>query len=390
MRGRALAVAAVVLGLAGPVAAQQPVDDDAAAAPGGAVDVDGGAGPGVDAGVGAGVAPGGPDAGPVIVDGPALADVARPQASASAAPSQLQLGETLTLFVEVVFDERITVNLPSTLDLGDSFDELRRTSRDEVRSDGTRKRIYQLELRAWELGELQLPPIQIGYSAGAERSWVVTNPVPLRILGLLGDVDDKTALVGETPPMALRRRDWRWLLVGAVMLSLIVVGLVARWWRRRQPNPVATAIGPAPVRAARVRLSGAAERALAALTALEKAGTLASDPRAGYEQLVAILRRFWHEQFAVGIRDRTSAELLRVLRRTAMPASVLAASGRWLERCDLVKYAAAEPDAETRTADLAGARELVVAALAPPSPASPSSSSGGALSSLGGSGEVRP
>ena len=83
-----------------------------------------------------------------------------------------------------------------------------------------------------------------------------------------------------------------------------------------------------------------------------------------------------------------------------MPAPALAASRRWLERCDLVKYAAAEPDADTRTGDLAGARELVLAALAPPtpaassssssSPASPSSSSAGGLSSLGGSGEVRP
>jgi hypothetical protein len=276
-----------------------------------------------------------------------------------------------------VFDQRVTVNLPSTLDLGDSFDELRRSSRDEARTDGTRKRVYQLELRVWELGELQLPPIQVGYESGGDRSWVVTNPVPLRVLGMLGDVDDKTVMVGDTPPVPLRRRDWRWVIAAAVALTVMVMGFVIWRFRRRTPKLVATRAAAMPVRAARVRLSGAAERALAALTALEKAGTLGSESRAGYEQMVAILRRFWHEQFAVGIRDRTSAELMRVLGRTSMPGAARAASARWLERCDLVKFAKAEPDEAERGADLATARELVYAALAAPSPGpSPSPSPG--------------
>lgn len=316
----------------------------------------------------AGVAAPGVDGGPVVVDGPGLTDVPRPQASASASPSQLQLGETLTLFVEVVFDARVTVNLPSTLDLAPAFDELRRSSKDEVRRDGTVKRIYQLELRAWELGELQLPPIQIGYWVGADRSWVVTNPVPLRILGLLGNVDDKTALIGDTPPVPLRRRDWRWALAAGVALAVIAVGLLAWRLRKRKPRPVTEAAVVAPVRA-RVRLTGAAERALAALTALERDGALGREPRAGYEQLVAILRRFWHEQFAVGIRDRTSAELVRALAKTSMPAAAREASATWLDRCDLVKYAAATPDLAARAADLAGARELVYAAIAAAAPA---------------------
>ena len=351
---RGAAALALVATLASGAAAQAADDLDAGA---------GGAGSG-------GPVAGQPDAGGVVVDGPSLSDVARPQAGASASPSQLQLGETLTLFIEVVFDERASINLPSTLDLGDAFDELRRSSKDEVRHDGTRKRIYQLELRVWELGELSLPPIQIGYEAGGERSWVVTNAVPLRVLGMLGDVDDKTALVGDTPPVPLRRRDWRWVLAAAVALTVIVVGVLALWWRTRKPKPT-PALERAvrmPVRAARVRLSGAAERALAALTALDKAGTLASEPRVGYDQLVAILRKFWHEQFAVGIRDRTSAELIKVLARTSMPAPALTASARWLERCDLVKFAKLEPDDDRRAADLTSARELIYAAIAAPPP----------------------
>lgn len=367
---RGLVVAAV---MAFAVSARaQPADLDAGVDNGPTpwADPDAGAGPAPwnGSGSGSGSGPGGPDAGPVVVDGPSLVDVARPQASASVSPSQLQLGETCTLFVEVVFDDRVMVNLPSTLDLAPVFDELRRTSRDERRTDGTTKRTYQIELRAWELGELNLPPIQIGYAAGGQRSWVVTNSVPMRIVGLLGDVDDKTALIADTPPVSLRRRDWRLPLVAAVVLALIAVAGVAYWLRKRKP---AVVVVPAalPARAPRARLPGAAERALAALAALEKAGTMASEPRAGYEQAVAILRRFWHEQFGVGIRDRTSAELVRALGKTKMPGAALAASERWLAACDLVKYAAVEPDGEHVAGDLAGARGLVYAAVSAAPPA---------------------
>lgn len=305
------------------------------------------------------------DGGPLRYDGP-LIDVPRPQASASASPSELQLGETLTLFVEVVFDESVTVNLPSTLDLAPAFDELRRTSSDEVRRDGTRKRVYQLELRAWELGDLAVPPIQVGYSSpGGGRSWVVTNAVPLRVLGLLGNVDDKTALIGETPPVPLRRRDWRLPLAAAVVLAAGLIALVAWRWRKRKPRPVAPA-AVLPRRVVKVRLSGAAERALAAIAAIEQDGVLVREPRAGYERLVAVLRTYWHEQFGVGIRDRTSAELVRALGKRGLPEPARAASAAWLERCDLVKYAKEEPGEAESAEALATARELVHASLQPP------------------------
>lgn len=313
-----------------------------------------------------------PDGGPAAVDGPRLVDVSPPQVSASAAPSELPLGETFTLFVEVVFDEQLTVNLPSTLDLAPLFDELRRTSRDEVRTDGTRKRIYQLELRAWELGDLTLPPIQVGYAAGGERSWVVTNAVPLRVVGVLGDADDKTALLDDAPPMTLRRRDWRWPLALAALVVVAAVVLLARRFRRRPQ--AATAMVAAPTRTARVRLPGSAERALAALAALEAAGTLGREPRVGYEELVVILRRFWNEQLGVGIRDRTSGELVTALGKTSLPAALVADSRRWLDRCDLVKYARVVPDAAAIAEDLGAARALVRAAVMPaPSPTAPAS-----------------
>ena len=132
------------------------------------------------------------DAGPprIVIDGPTLLGIGKPQVSAAASPTELRLGDKITLFVEVIFDESVAVALPAGLDLAPAFDELKRSSVDERRSDGTRKRVYQIQLQVWELGEFDLPPVQVTYSIGGESSWVVTNRVPLRVVGTLLRAED--------------------------------------------------------------------------------------------------------------------------------------------------------------------------------------------------------
>lgn len=328
----------------------------AAASPAAAQD----AGPLVDGGM--------PDAGPIVVDGPDLLGLARPQASAAAAPSRVRLGDTLTLFVEVVYDEKVNVNLPATLDLDPYFEEVRRSSSDERRTDGTRKRTYQVQLRAWELGDLRIPPIQVGYTAAGQQSWVVTNTVPVEVTGSLADVDDKTALLGDTPPVPLKSRDWRWPIVAATVLLVVVIALVARRLLRKKPAALRPAVQFVPPVAIKMKMTGPAERALAAIDALAQAGTCVRDPRVGYDELVGIMRTFATEQFGVPILDRTTDELLLSLGRH-MPRPAHALARRWFARCDLVKYAAEHPPEDRVARDLERAREVVVEAVRPPAEA---------------------
>jgi hypothetical protein len=301
------------------------------------------------------------DAGPIIVDGPDLLGLARPQVNAAAAPSVLRLGDTLTLFVEVVYDEKVTVSLPATLDLAPDFEETRRTSNDERRTDGTRKRVYQVQLRAWELGDLRIPPIQVGYTASGQQSWVVTNSVPIEVTGWYSDVDDKTLLNPDAAPVDLRRRDYRLPLLGLGVATIAIVAFVVwRLARRKKPTFQVVPESPAPT-VVRARLTGPAERALAALEALDRKGTLVSDPRAGYDELVGILRTFASEQYGVPILDRTTDELLGSLRERMSPP-VWTKARRWFARCDLVKYAAERPAADGSVRDLRGAREVITGA----------------------------
>ncbi|MEZ4400049.1 MAG: hypothetical protein R3B06_08520 [Kofleriaceae bacterium] len=388
MRPRVLAawVAAVALWVVAPARAQPGPD---AGVPGAAVD-GGVAGGAVDGGVDQ-------DAGPprIIIDGPTLLGMAKPQVSASASPTELRLGEKLTLFVEVVFDANVTVAVPAGLDLAPAFDELKRSTVDEQRTDGTRKRTYQIQLQVWELGDLRLPPIQVTYSVGGDSSWVVTNEVPLRVVGSIDAIDAPDALLGATPPVPVKRRDWRWVIVAGAA-GAVLVGALA-WWlvrrRRRRvvvlvkratptgdpglapgatepgaaPEPTGRveAVAPPPPRrvvvppAVRQRLGGAAQRALAALDALEARGTLATDHVAGYREMVAITRTFFLEQFALPSRHRTSRELIEALRGTGLVAAARDDAAAWFAAADLVKFAAA-PDGDGGVGALGRARALIV------------------------------
>ncbi len=376
---RALAIA-VGCALAAPALAQPDPD----------------AGVALDGGV-AGPADGGAtgDAGPprIVIDGPTVLGIGKPQVSASASPTELRLGDKLTLFIEVVFDEHVTVSVPAGLDLAPAFDELKRSAVDERRSDGTRKRTYQIQLQAWELGDVRLPPVQVTYSVGGDSSWVVTNEVPLRIVGSIDSIDDPNAFLGATPPVPLRRRAWLWLSLAIGVVVLAVIGgttwLLSRRRRRARaaarpievvtdgleplvaPADAAAAPAAAPAmrapakppaqRAAWIdltRLTDAARKALAALDALERAGTLADDQVAGYRAMAGIVRTYLLEEFALPSRHRTTRELMKALAPTPIVPAGLASAERWLAAADLVKFAAAV-DPDHGAAALTDARSLI-------------------------------
>lgn len=338
------------------------------------------------------------DAGPprIVIDGPTLLGIGKPQVSAAASPTELRLGDKITLFVEVIFDESVAVALPAGLDLAPAFDELKRSSVDERRSDGTRKRVYQIQLQVWELGEFDLPPVQVTYSIGGESSWVVTNRVPLRVVGSIDAIDDPNALLGATPPVPIKRRDWRWIaaliIAGALVVGALAWWLGRRWLARRRrriaeaPSPtaeaelapvgdaaptLATAAAPSarPAEAAPrklavafvrpPRLGDAARRALDALDALAKAGTLVRDQPAGYVVMVGAVRTFLLERYDLPSRHRTTSELCAALGRTGVDPAGLAAAEAWLKAADVIKFGGAHDD-DDGAAALAAARELIV------------------------------
>ena len=298
-------------------------------------------------------------------------DVQAPDVSAAASPSVLRLGERFTLFITARHASDVEVNLREPVELGGSFEVKRKVSEDRANSDGTKTREWQLEVYAWDVGELRVPEIGVTFTANGKAGQVATNTVPINVTGVLGDViDDPKLMRGNAKPMALMSRDWFWAWVaggvGAVVGGLIAFAIL----RRRRKKPTRSLIGSLVASTPTLRrLDMTSERALAKLLAIEESGILdrADERKHGYEEMVEVIREYIAARYRIQTGDLTSYEILRALRQAA-PENEQKLIEQWLERCDIVKYGGFKATADDAHAVNEAARQLVISTTRAPAP----------------------
>jgi hypothetical protein len=294
-------------------------------------------------------------------------DVQVPDVTAAASPSVVRLGDRFTLFVTATYAADVEVNLREPVELGGDLEVKRKASRDRKAPDGRKVREWQIEVYAWDIGDLVIPPIAVTFTSQGKAGQLATNPVPLKVIGALGDmVDDAQSaklLRGDAAPVRLMTHDYLWLwIAGSVVGTLGVIGLLL-WIRARRRRRTKTLIGTLVVTSAPTprRLDMTSERALERLLEIEKSGVLDRDDgrKAGYADMVGVIREYLGGRYRVATLDLTTAELLRSLARVS-PDDELARVAAWLERCDIVKYGGVKASAADARGVLDAARTLVI------------------------------
>jgi hypothetical protein len=296
-------------------------------------------------------------------------DVQPPDVIAAASPSSIRLGERFTLFITATYATDVEVNLREPMDLGSAFEIKRKVSSNRTAADGRKVREWQLEVYAWELGDLAIPPLAVTFTSHGKAGQVATNAVRLDVNGVLGDlVDDPKLVRGDAPPVTLMTRDWFWVWVGGGMAAAIAALLTALYIRNKRRRRVRTLIGTLVVSAtAPRRLDMTSERALEQLLAIEQSGVLDRDEdrKAGYAEMGGVIREYLGGRYRVATLDLTTAELMRSLGKAA-PDDERNQIAAWLERCDIVKYGGMRATAEDARGVLDGARTLVMTTTRPP------------------------
>ena len=238
-------------------------------------------------------------------------DANAPEVNASASPTSVRLGGRFTVFIEATFVDGVEVNLVEPLELGPSFEVRKKLTEDRPRADGKRTREWQLDVLAWDLGDLRIAPITITYTIGGKVGQVQTNVIKLRVDGVLGDVvDDPKALREMQPPTELVTRDWFWLWVAAGTGGTLVLVLATLWMRSRRRKHTVRLIAGVVAVPRRIDMTG--ERALEALLTIHGSGVLDRDEdrKAGYAQMVDVIRDYLGARYRVATRDLTSSELM--------------------------------------------------------------------------------
>lgn len=196
-----------------------------------------------------------------------------------------------------------------------------------------------------EPGKVTIPP----FSAKAKDGTVTatTPEIELEVTTLLSaqpaEIEAPSALLSLPFPWV--RAAW----IAGLVLLLLAVGI---WFARRQriaPPPPTTVAVPPHIKALRElqRLRTAARREEAEIDAF-------------YVATSDVLRRYLEERFGLHAPERTTEEfLLEVEAGGPLSVAQCRELRRFLDQCDLVKFAAQRPDESVHLATLGAAERLV-------------------------------
>jgi hypothetical protein len=192
---------------------------------------------------------------------------------------------------------------------------------------------FRLELALFELGEQTVPTLEFEVvGGGTPHTASVVGPAVEGLSSLPPDAGQDVKLLDIKPNEDAPVRSWR--LVWA-LLALAAAAAAALWLRRELARR-RHAAPPPPLRPL-------PERTRAALEALRAEGMLAKGMvREFHFRLSEILRAYLGERFGFEALECTSGELVSEVERRQLPGVDLSALHRFVDQCDVAKFARAE------------------------------------------------
>ena len=275
-----------------------------------------------------------------------------PRVTIEADTLEIHVGDPLALRLSVEHAADLSVRWPDSLPLG-SFEALTlEVGEPTPAPDGDAVRTPAvLRVTAFELGELEVPSFDLELTDGTERSVTVsTDPVVIGVTTV--GLDESGDIRDVKGPRAIARN---WLLLWPwALLALALAGLGYWWGRRRRSGPETAPAGPRePDRPPHEIALEALER-LAASPLLER-----GEIKQYHIEVSRIVRAYIEGRYRIWALEMITPDVVSGLGRAGVDPETRTDFQRFLEACDLVKFAKWRPDGGTCRRTLADARELV-------------------------------
>lgn len=264
----------------------------------------------------------------------------------------ITVGDRATLTVTVQHDTTSRVGWPDTLQSLGSLEVLEVRISDPTRVDGTLESRAQIVLTAFELGELEIPSVQLSVAnESGESSTVQTEPIGINVVSV--GQDEGGDIRDIKPPLAIPRN---WLLV-AVWLFAGAALIVVAWWlyrrflRGREATEPATSLAPP---------RPPHEIAFEALDALANSDLLErGDVKQYHIEISEIIRTYLEGRYGIPAMEMTSEDVLWELQRDQLRETVYDRLSEFFVRCDLVKFAKSRPNVQASRELMPVARAIV-------------------------------
>ncbi len=273
-----------------------------------------------------------------------------PRVSIEPDTTEIHVGDPLALRLSVEHPADLAVRWPDSLSLG-PFEALAlEVGPSEASPDGTRSTAV-LHVTAFELGELEIPSLTLELTdGGAETATVATDPVVIGVTTV--GLDEGGDIRDVKGPRAIARN---WLLLWPWFLLAAALAGAAYWWGRRRDRGSGRIRSRPPVPA-----RPAHEIALEALDRLEASALLERGEVKPYHVEVSrIIRLYVEGRYRIWALEMITPDVISSLGHAGVDPGIRTAFERFLDACDLVKFAKLRPDDAACRNLLADARALV-------------------------------
>lgn len=253
--------------------------------------------------------------------------------------TSVTVGDPITLRVRLTYPAGSSIRSFSPAASLGSLSLLDRTpGSPRATPDGRMEEVTVLKVAAYQLGAIDVPPLEATYLDRAGREGKASSePLHLQVTSVLKPGETAPADIKPQAVMA-ERPVWPYVLLAVVLLG-VGIWLWSRLRARRRPDEVAAAPA-APPRPPHEVAYEELERLLS--SGWLEAGRL----KELYIELAEILRRYLGARFAVETFEKTTTEILEALRSVRAPVKVTAMASQFFAACDLVKFAKYRPGLE--------------------------------------------
>lgn len=266
------------------------------------------------------------------------------------------------------------------------FEALASRARVEPAKDGRHTFAFEIDLLALEPGAHEIPAVELRVITGTGLVGAVrTAPIPLAVGSLVAN-EPSAELKPPTAPVTVLQDDYTllWVLgaIGAAALIALITLLVSRWWRRRTARP-------APPPPPRPPWEIAVEK-LAALRREQRTMFDAGEGARFVDAVSDVVRAYLGGVFGFDGLETTTNEMNAMLAKREVPTGLRLEIGRYLDRCDLVKFAKMVPDYDEADLVLAKAQDIVEQGVPTLSDATPGAAPTGSAPAGSGPGSAQP
>jgi hypothetical protein len=262
---------------------------------------------------------------------PALAQPRQPRLSARVDKTEIHLGDPVHLKLEVSHPPKTELLWPVwESSLGEWAFRKKTAIPPSLGVDGWIHEGVDLEVTAYRLGDLEIPTINATLrQADGTTLPMQSNPVRIKITSVISGKDQE---LREIKPQAELPEDYRWLWI--LLASLVLLGaagfFVHRYFKRRkEKNTISPEMLLSP--------EGAARLAILELEARDLIGK--GRFKEYYLELSEIIKRYLGRRLKIPSLERTTREFTLDLERSQLLWDQRQVVRKFLEECDLVKFA---------------------------------------------------